>query len=242
MSAGKHAKHADLGGHARKKVVALAAALALVVGVGIGGTLAWLSDQTEPVVNTFTYGDINIKLTETDTNLDGDDSPNTNCYVMMPGETITKDPVVTVEKGSEDCWLFVKLKKSDNFDDFLIYAMADGWTQLKDADGKDVEGVFYREVSKDSVKDEAADFTVIKDNKVSVRESVTKDMLNALDKDSENPTYPTLSVTAYAVQRNGDLEAIDTAYKAWTIATTEPGDESPEVGDENQAGEESDGS
>lgn len=204
-----------------RRGVALVAALALVVAVGIGGTLAWLSDRTEPVVNTFTYGDISIGLSETDTKLDGDNDPSTNRYKMMPGEVIEKDPAITVNRGSEDCWLFVKLDKSDNFDVFLAYDMADGWTALEDADATDTiatEGVFYRKVAAADVAQADAPFSVIKDNKVVVKDGVTKDMLNALDANPDNTTYPTLAVTAYAVQCSDELEAINAAYKAWVIA------------------------
>lgn len=45
----------------------------LVLSFTIGGTLAWLTDTTEPVTNTFTYGDINITLAET-----------TEVYKMVP--------------------------------------------------------------------------------------------------------------------------------------------------------------
>lgn len=61
----------------------------LVLSFTIGGTLAWLTDTTEPVTNTFTYGDINITLAET-----------TEVYKMVPGNSISKDPSVTVESGA----------------------------------------------------------------------------------------------------------------------------------------------
>ena len=48
--------------------VMMIAALALFLFAIIGGTVAWLIADTDPVVNTFTYGDINITLEETDTN------------------------------------------------------------------------------------------------------------------------------------------------------------------------------
>lgn len=37
-------------------------ALVLVIGCAVGGTVAWLVSSTNAVVNTFTYGDINITL------------------------------------------------------------------------------------------------------------------------------------------------------------------------------------
>ncbi len=203
---GKHCKKSvKLGG---KKLAVMLASLALVLCTVIGGTLAWLVTETDPVVNTFTYGDINITLHETDTNKDGDNDPNTNTYPMIPGHTIAKDPKVTFKANSEDAWLFVKLEKVNNFDDFMTYEMADGWTALDN-----VDGVYYREASKAT---QDAEFTVIKDNTVTVKGEVTKEMLNALDANGAS-NYPKLTVTAYAVQRDSNIA---TAADAW--AKTQP--------------------
>ena len=182
------------------KLIALILCASLLVTGVVGGTIAWLVDTTDPVVNTFTYGDINIDLEETPTP-DSDDNPDTNEYEMFPGEEITKDPKVTVNTDSKASWLFVKLVKSANFDDFMEYEVADGWTQLKDAQGNVVDGVYFREVAEVTGNDLV--FEVIKDNKVHVKESVTKEMLNALDPEGVAANYPTLTVTAYAVQRSG---------------------------------------
>lgn len=202
------------------KTVALILAIVMVVGGIIGGTIAWLMTETDPVVNTFTYGDINIDLDETDTD-DGDQDENTNEYEMIPGSEVTKDPEITVKAGSEDCWLFVKLDKQGGdvevdgttytFDDFLTYEMAEGWKQLVDAEGNEVEGVFYQLVEGLKDADEDKTFQVIKDDKVYVSGEVTKEMLNALDADEENTKYPTLTVTAYAVQH----ENIENVEDAW---------------------------
>lgn len=168
----------------KKKVLSIVAVV-LVLCCAIGGTLAWLTDKTDPVVNTFTVGDINIDLDESE-NLD---------LKMVPGNTITKDPKVTVKANSEACWLFVKVEKSANFDRFMTYEMADGWTALPG-----VDGVFYREVAATTA---ATDFSVLKDNSVSVKDSVTKTDLNALTQD----TFPTLTFTAYAVQKDNVADA-----------------------------------
>lgn len=203
---GKHCKKSlKLGS---KKIALMLVCLALVFCAVIGGTLAWLVAETKPVVNTFTYGDINITLEETDTNKDGDNDPNTNTYSMVPGQTIAKDPKVTFMANSEDAWLFVKLEKANDFDKFMTYEMADGWTKLDN-----VDGVYYREVSKAA---QDAEFTVIKDDTVSVKGEVTKEMLNALDANGAS-NYPKLIVTAYAVQRDNNIA---TAADAW--AKTQP--------------------
>lgn len=170
----------------KKKVLSIVAVV-LVLCCAIGGTLAWLTDKTGPVVNTFTVGDINIELTETTTN-----------YKMVPGNTITKDPKVTVKANSEACWLFVKVEKSSNFDSFMTYEMANGWTQ---GDGTKIPAnVFYREVAATTA---ATDFSVLKGDSVSVKDTVTKADLNALTQN----TFPTLTFTAYAVQKDNVADA-----------------------------------
>lgn len=191
---------------ATAKIVALTIAICLLTVGVVGGTVAWLITQTDSVTNTFTYGDINITIKETDTN-DGDGDETTNTYKMIPGSDIDKDPVITVLKDSEPCYLFAKVEKSTDpkFDDFMTYALADGWTQLKDANNGDVEGVFYREVPATAADTE---FHVLAEDKVTVKEDVTKKMLNDLTAAGK---LPTLTVTGYAVQQ----ENIDSAYAAW---------------------------
>ncbi len=189
------------------KALVMTASLTLALCAAIGGTVAYLISTTESVTNTFTYGDIDITLTETPTD-DGDDDPNTNTYEMVPGNTVTKDPLVTVLADSEDCWLFVELTKSENFDEFMTYGLVDGWEELE-------ENVYYREVSQ---SDADQGFYVLENNTVTVNSDVTKEMLNSLD---ENSAYPTLTFKAYAVQRSDELEDIDTAAKAWELAKTD---------------------
>ena len=126
---------------------------------------------------------------------------------MVPGVEIEKDPALTVIKGSEDCWVFVKVEKSNNFDDFMIYEIAEEWTALDSADG-----VYYQKVINDDVNDQV--LQVLKGDAVFVKDDVTKDMLNALDEDPANVTYPTLTFTGYAVQ----AAEMATAADAWAAA------------------------
>ena len=176
-------------------------ALVLVIGCVAGGTVAWLVAKTEPVVNTFTYGNINIALAETT----GED------YKIIPGKDISKDPKVTVKGGSEACWLVVKVEEvgaiSTITTDPVHYAIDTGWAQLKDKDGKDVSGVYYRLV--DAVDNDTA-FNVLKDNKIIVSGELTKETINGYA-----VQQPTLTFTAYAVQK----ENIDTAADAWAKVT-----------------------
>ena len=173
----------------KKKLTVSLAVLALVACMTAGATLAWLTAKTSSVTNTFTYGDINIELKETT-------GPS---YKMVPGNKIAKDPKVTVKANSEACWLFVKVEKSTNFDEFMTYGIADGWTKL---DG--VDGVYYREVASPTTDNV---FDVLKDNSVTVKTTVTKEQFNSLT------SNPTLTFTAYACQKDN----VSTATQAWNL-------------------------
>lgn len=177
----------------KKKTLAVLVAAVLMIGGVIGGTLAWLTDKTDPVTNTFTTSNISITLTET----------TGNEYKMIPGYTITKDPKATVTAGSEECYLFVKLEKSENFDQYLTYTMADGWTSLDS-----VPGVYYREVNSAAL---GTAYSVLKDDQVSVKPEVTKEMMTAAEQSN-----PTLTVTAYASQLHKNSTDNFTAAEAWT--------------------------
>ncbi|MBR2925291.1 MAG: hypothetical protein IKC28_09720 [Clostridia bacterium] len=201
-----------------KKVLLVVIASVVALSGAASGTLAWLIDQTDEITNTFTFGDINITLTETDSKLDGDNDPKTNQYKMMPGATIAKDPTVTVLAGSEDCWLFVKLEKSDDFNKFLSYEMDDGWNDLNGN-----PGVYYREVEADT---EDQQYSVLKDNQISVDESVTKEQIDELKTES-NTNYPTLTITAYAVQHDSTIDTLDTAGEAWVLINTQNSEGTP---------------
>jgi len=186
-------------GISTKALVALLA-LVLVIGCSLGGTLAWLTDKTDAVTNTFTVGDINITLTETERK-----------YKILPGVDIPKDPKVTVEANSEACWLFVKVDEV-NWPPFteedgalkVNYGIADGWKRL---DEENHPGVYYREVDAATAEKGAA-YGVLLNNEVTVSENLTKTEVNSIT------TKPQLTFTAYAVQKEG----VNTAAEAWKIA------------------------
>lgn len=206
--------------HAKKtgktKLLAVVLAMVLVFGCAAGGTLAWLMAKTDPVINTFTVGDINIDLKEhklLDNGTLGDKlvTENTN-YKMVPGNKLPKDPFVTVEANSEACWLFIQVTKSGNFDTYMNFEMAEGWTALG---GEGNDGVYYREVGATTAD---VPFNVLKgmagtegfeDGYVQVSSKVTKAQL-----ESAKGNAPKLTFTAYAVQKAN----VATAAEAWKIA------------------------
>lgn len=190
------------------KTVAILLALVLAIGCAVGGTLAWLISQTESVVNTFTYGDINIGLAET-TGAD---------YKIIPGVNINKDPKVTVTAGSEACWLFVKVEEQGTFvANKVTYGIAAEWTK---GDGTKIpENVYYREVDAAAAK-AGESYYILKGNTtyangvVTVSENLTKDEVDQL-----KGKKPTLTFKAYAVQKDGIKDA-DAAWKQIADSTT----------------------
>lgn len=189
----------------KKKILALTLVFALALALGIGGTVAWLTDKTDSVVNTFTVGDINITLTETT----GTD------YTFVPGDTLAKDPKVTVIAGSEDCYLFVKVEEANNTATGLtgkvINWSVDTGTDpaIKWVPVPEHDGYWYRTVpavAANTTEENLPSFDVLKDNQVTVNEKVTKDMVTGL-----TAKKPTITVTAAAVQKDN----VNTVTDAW---------------------------
>lgn len=170
----------------RKSHIWLIIASVLLVAVSVGVTVALLVASSNPVVNTFTIGGVDITLTETTTE-----------YKLTPGATVAKDPTVTVLANSEKSWLFVKVEKEQDFDAYCTYELQDGWTALEGH-----SGIYYQLVEKSS---ENQVFPVLKNNCVLVKDTLTEEQLNAIT------ANPTLTVTAYAIQD----DSLGTATAAW---------------------------
>ena len=178
----------------------VACALLLVVG-SIAGTIAYLTSQ-DTVTNTFTVGNVEITMDETDVDVYGKKDTETrvkgNTYKLLPGHSYIKDPVIHVKKGSEECWLFVKvvdqlsdIEESKTVEEQLT---ENGWTKLGGADN-----VWYH------AKVDARAATADVDVKVF-------ENFNVKD-DADVSTYAgkTIVVTAYAIQADG----FGTAQLAW---------------------------
>ena len=206
----------------KKKLIAIVTAAVLVVCCAVAGTLAWLTDKTPSVTNTFTTSDINITLTETAGTTSSTTSTGGHEFKMVPGYTITKDPIVTVKAGSEACWLFVKVTESTSLSQYIDYTVASDWTK---GDGTNIpSNVYYRQVASPTT-DQSFNVIGYMDgesfvpNTVLVKESVTKAMMDALE--DSNAVQPTLTFKAYAVQLyksnvgSTDAEKIFTPAEAW---------------------------
>ena len=77
----------------KKKITAIFLCVALVAIAVVGASLAYFTD-TKTATNTFTMGDVKIKLDETNVNNPTGARVTRNEYNVYPGAVVTKDPVV----------------------------------------------------------------------------------------------------------------------------------------------------
>ena len=184
-----------------KRSVAALAAVILVIGCVLGGTLAYLVSKPAAKTNVFTVGKVEADLTETDRQ-----------YHIVPGSNIKKDPKAVVKAGSEACYLFVQINEANwptateanGGARKVDWKIADGWETVAGE-----TNVYVREVSASA--DEQS-FPILKDNQVTVSANLTKDELTAYY--GETAVKPELTFTVYAVQQAN----VDTVAAAWTIA------------------------
>jgi len=114
----------------KRKIVSIALIVALCAIV-VSGTLAYFTDKTDNVTNKFETKRLSIQLWEYDAEQDEDtlewSATDEKLYAsktgdettaeavgvdytdILPGMVLPKNPTVTVEKDSVDCWIFVKV-------------------------------------------------------------------------------------------------------------------------------------
>ncbi|MBE5056966.1 hypothetical protein INF37_13315 [Pseudoflavonifractor sp. DSM 107456] len=146
-----------------KKVAATTAALSLTAAVAVGGTLAWLTAKTDTIENTFTIGNVGIKLQEKQ----GEDWKTAGAgfsgqqYTVTPGIDITKEAKVTVDDGSEKSIVYLKVVKQGDFDKYFDATVdTNNWAPLAGH-----ENYYW------AVAEENAELGILTDNKVDPNES-----------------------------------------------------------------------
>lgn len=125
-------------------ITGVAVSLAAVMLVG-GGTFAYLKGETDPITNSFRTNQVQVSLEET----------TGNEYNIIPGTTQRKDPKVTVN-NTVDAYVFVEI--TDETDNLVDYAIADGWMPLNG-----VPNVYYRLVS---AAQDVKEFSVLANDEV----------------------------------------------------------------------------
>lgn len=210
----------------KRRTLALLCAVVMVVGMAIGGTLAWLVADSGPVTNTFTVGDVNISLTEPN-------APEGNKYDLVPGNVMLKDPTVTVEEGSEPCWVFVEMTVADSLiaesPKLLEYGVRTGWELVETAPNTNDHTTTYvyrwNAVVNATTADQTLYVLACQDTTneehanchgcVSVPSGVTKQQLEALGENAQLP----MTFQAYAIQ-SANLNT-QVASEIWDLVTDE---------------------
>ena len=208
----------------KKKLLIMSVAMVLVCAFAVGMTIAYLT-STDEVVNTFTVGNVQIKLDEADVDEygrvpQGSPAPRVtaNTYKLIPGHTYTKDPTVTVLEGSEESYIkmTVTVTKSDVLDDIFapngadltsIFIGYDGTTWIYKGITEDNENktrtyeFWYKETvdARENAEELEPLFTSIV-----VPDFITGDQLAELQ-------TMKITVNAYAIQADG----FDNAADAW---------------------------
>lgn len=189
----------------KTKALLLSLCAILLVVTSVFGTMAYLTSQAD-VSNTFSVGKVNITMDEedVDNSTSGASRDTSNAYLLMPGSTYPKDPIVHVRPDSESCYIFVKVENgiaafeaatAGGYTNIAGQISANGWTSLNG-----VDNVYYQKYNKDQA---TTDLKVFKELKIADDANDTSgwDQIDDL----------TINVTAYAVQAEG----FNTAEKAW---------------------------
>lgn len=201
------------------KLGLLILAITMLVGSTLGGTLAYLTDQTASVKNTFTVGDVG-DLTLTETPVDK--------YVVVPGVDITKDPTVTYEGNNIDAYIFVKIDGGNKWkhshqplpnnystntysvvtgnavDLSMYFNVADGWGKLNTS-----EDVYWRKVTATATaaaENGKLSFPIIENDTVYVSSAITEATIANYASE--------LTFTAYAIQAAGFEDDVAGAWGA----------------------------
>lgn len=160
-----------------KQILAMLLCAVLLVTGTVAVTVAYLTSTTEVATNTFTVGNVKIILNEADEDEDNSTTDvnyvhgteekrdTTNAYHIFPNGRYDKDPMVSVQKDSEDCYIRMIVTVSDikalkeampsyvADEVFLLEKVVEGWDHtvwaIKNYEEKDGKGVYefwYKEM------------------------------------------------------------------------------------------------
>ena len=206
-----------------KKTLTVILALVLVVVMSVAGTVAYLT-SSDTVTNTFSVGNVQIKLDEAQAKADGTliegaERVKANSYKLLPGHTYAKDPMVTVLNGSESSYIkmTVTFSKANELDAIFD---PDGATLTTIFNGYDISNWTYKGNTKNAADNTrtyefwykeavaAPDGNVALDalfDSITVPGSITNEQLKTIE-------GMTITVNAYAIQADGFTDAAD----AWS--------------------------
>ena len=125
----------------KKSLLTMTAAVALVGAMGAGATLAYFSAESNEVKNSFAFAETGIAITleehaydQASNRLTGEEVTSNTYNLLVPGMTVPKDPFVTVNAGSVDCYVVVKVVNDNPTTVSGITFNTEDWTKLEGAD------------------------------------------------------------------------------------------------------------
>lgn len=184
----------------KTKALLMSLCAVLLVAASVLGTMAYLTDSKD-VKNTFTVGNVSIKLDEAKVNADGkaiDKEGNVvtdlakaervaeNSYKLLPGHEYTKDPTVTVNTPSVES--YVRMKVTFNKASALIAMCTD--PEFAEDGPTGVENAFPLIRMVKFVEANAAKWDgIIPDNMVDTEEMLADGKYFAYDAEADTLTY-----------------------------------------------------
>ena len=183
----------------KSKTILIAFAAFLLVFATVFTTVAYLTD-TDDVHNTLTVGKVKITLEE--------NASQGAELKILPGAAIAYNPTVTVEAGSANCYVFVKVEPTEKLKTvFTDMINTNNWNAL---DG--VENVYYYStiVAKSDSNTPLA--PIVTNNQLTVSGNWNGDTIDLNQ----------IKITAYAIQSEY-IKGADTATPAdaWALIAQE---------------------
>ena len=208
----------------KKKLGMTIGSLALVGAIAVGGTLAYLTDQTGNVKNTFTI-DSNLDITLNELSVNHDIRTDANEYKdVIPNVPLFKDPTVTINNTDIDQYVFMAVQTSN---DVIIKEIDNSWTVYTSDNTLDPNIKVYYQVYENGTTSDAYlnNATANIDGEdVDLKYAEDSFQLKALfnyvtpsDKTypegGATPTYQPILIRAATIQKDG-VDDVNDAYKA----------------------------
>ena len=170
-----------------KKTLTIALSMVLVAAIAVTGTLAFLTDKSEVLINKFTFGDTEVEIAEPKWDVALAENGVDGAMKVVPGETVDKDPTVTV-KGSEEVYVYAYVNNA-LAEHVTIGAIGANWTAVDGLAG------LYRYNTTVTPADGGTELEPLF-NTVTISDEITQEEL-----ETSNPfTDGTITVQAYVHQ------------------------------------------
>lgn len=124
----------------KKKLIVMLAAVAVLSIATVGGTLAYFTSK-DTRSNVITMGKVDGTLTETGEQGRDDGTTGKDYGNVKPGQTLAKDPKVTLAKDSEDAYARIKINYN-TLNETQINEL-EALLDLKEGWSKSADGYFY---------------------------------------------------------------------------------------------------